>query len=391
MKIFFSQHIIFFLLAVISNPYILIKIFKIKIISDSYLLTILSALISIFFVFIFLGNYSKLRKLIKVVFIPYFIFFILFGCFSLFEIYSSNILSKNKIFSVHMSNNFVSLFEPDEYSGYKLSKNFSNTVLKISNKDTIYKAYYETDSFHRRKIEGNHYSDSNHLIFFGCSYTFGDGVSNSEIFPQLLKNFFKEKFSVYNYGVPGYGTQQMLTKLQFGEFEKEIVQKKGIAIYVYVPGIIPRNIGAFSTFGWSNTYPLYTVENHKLKYFKSSFEASPLRSKFYKIMNHFNTFKYLKNIKNFDHPKVSNDHINLTSKIILESKKKYQKKFENSEFYVLIFPHSHGFDTNTEKLKNQLVSDGLDVLDFSRFADTISNKFIPIDDTLLHLFIKNQL
>ena len=60
--------------------------------------------------------------------------------------------------------------------------------------------------------------------------------------------------------MPGYGTQQMLTKLQFGEFEKEIVQKKGIAIYVYVPGIIPRNIGAFSTFGWSNTYPLYTVK-----------------------------------------------------------------------------------------------------------------------------------
>ena len=373
------KNIYFIILCIISNPIFLIRFVKIKFIADSYIASIFFGLISIFFILVFFGNIKKLTNIIKIIFIPFIIFSILFAVFTVSEYFSKIKLNANQNYSSKMSENFKLLFKEDKFSGYKLSNNFSDTISKKTNNNKVYKAFYKTDSLGRKETYGNLNSDKNHLVFFGCSYTFGDGISNSKIFTQRLKNLLKEKSSVYNYGVPGYGTQQMLAKLQFGNIEKEILQQNGKAIYVYVPGIISRNIGAFSTFGWSNIYPCYSLENNKLKYFRSSVDAFPLRAKFFKIMNHFHLFRYLKINRNFDYPKINNEHIKLTSEMIIESKKIYQSKFKNSEFYVLIFPHLHSKDKNTETLKKHLLKDSIKIIDLSNFADTILDKSIPLD------------
>ncbi len=394
MKKINNLNLIFFLLSVFINPLVLIKVFEIKIIIDSYLLSILSGLISILFILIVLGNNIKFRKYIKIIFIPFSVIFVLFIFFSIFEIYCKAILSRSHKYSSKMTQNFELLFEEDSFSGYKLTSNFKDSVGKIAKNDTIYYANYETDSFHRRKVNGNSKKDNNHLILFGCSYTFGDGIDNKNTFAQILKDSLKSEYSVYNYGVPGYGTQQMLTTIQYQNLNKEIPQKKGTVLYIYVPGIISRNIAAFSTFNWSKNYPCYKFEKAKLKYYSSAREAYPNRTRVFDFLHNFNTFRYLNFVRNFNYPKVNDEYIELTGKILAESRKSYLKYFPDSRFATIIFPHLHNKDPNTEKLIENLKNKNIPVFDLSNFADTITDKTIKNDghpSAYLHKAISNYI
>tara|TARA_B100000900_G_scaffold324681_1_gene284369 strand:+ start:25 stop:405 length:381 start_codon:yes stop_codon:yes gene_type:complete len=96
-------------------------------------------------------------------------------------------------------------------------------------------------------------------------------------------------------------------------------------------------------------------------------------------MHHFNTFKYLNYHRNIDYPTVNEKDIELTTKMILESKNIYTSKFPESKFYTLIFPHLHGIDSNTNLVIESLANKNINVLDLSCFADTIPNNSIPVD------------
>ena len=50
------------------------------------------------------------------------------------------------------------------------------------------------------------------MLFFGDSYSFGDGVSNQETFPYLVDSLTQNK--VFNFGVSGYSYAQVLRLIQ---------------------------------------------------------------------------------------------------------------------------------------------------------------------------------
>ncbi len=56
------------------------------------------------------------------------------------------------------------------------------------------------------------------VLFFGCSYTFGDGFEDSESMPYQFQKFVGGRYQAFNYGYTAYGAHQMLPIL---ENEKE--------------------------------------------------------------------------------------------------------------------------------------------------------------------------
>lgn len=66
------------------------------------------------------------------------------------------------------------------------------------------------------RFTGQAFSEENHsdsIYFFGCSYTYGMGVSDSLTFPFLIQQNEQSR-SVRNFGVPGYGTVQTYLQLK---------------------------------------------------------------------------------------------------------------------------------------------------------------------------------
>src|SRR3984957_9673624 len=57
------------------------------------------------------------------------------------------------------------------------------------------------------------------IVFFGCSFTFGEGVNDDQTLPQNFANQLDRKVRVLNLGFSGYGPQQFLREEETGRFD----------------------------------------------------------------------------------------------------------------------------------------------------------------------------
>lgn len=96
---------------------------------------------------------------------------------------------------------------PDEQLGVRLNPGHYKVTL---NKHLSYTATHLTSGY--RKC-GESKVDGPLIAFYGCSFTYGTGVTDEEVYPYLLQeeyNFLK----IENRAVPGYGQAQMLAVLE---------------------------------------------------------------------------------------------------------------------------------------------------------------------------------
>jgi hypothetical protein len=280
-------------------------------------------------------------------------------------------LRSNKFFSpsahsnVTIEGNYAHNFHvPDPDLGYKNKPSVqANFKKKIGNK-LIYKTVYNTDEYSRRITPVKNIEKRNKfIIFFGGSYTFGEGLNNNQTLPYYFGQL-NPTFMPYNYGCGGWGTQQMLVKLQSNSIMNEIKEKEGLAVYVFIDYHITRVIGAAHTLSWTSSFPRYEIDANgnlirsgTLSSLKASSSTSDFKINFYK------------NIKA--------KHIKLTAKIIEEAKNTFQKKFENKDFYVLFYPGSR----LSNKLIPYLNKAGVKYFYFPNLKKEIhGNKYIILGD-----------
>jgi hypothetical protein len=60
------------------------------------------------------------------------------------------------------------------------------------------------------------------VVFFGDSYTFGEGVNDDETFPYQVGLKTGGHYAIYNFAYSGYGPHQMLAALQDGRVERVV-------------------------------------------------------------------------------------------------------------------------------------------------------------------------
>lgn len=203
--------------------------------------------------------------------------------------------------------------------------------------DTAYYARYTIDKNYRRFTPDHDSTRKKYALFFGCSITFGQGLNDNETFPYAFQKLTQE-YNSYNYGYIGYGTNQMLARLQHENLSESVQEKDGIAFYVFFDGHINRNIAAMSTVSWTQAGPYYYLKDNELIR-KGTFQTDRFwTTSIYKLLSQSSIFKYFK----IDLPfKYTKEHFQLTVRTIKEAKKEYQNQFGNDEFYVITFPSYH--------------------------------------------------
>lgn len=78
-----------------------------------------------------------------------------------------------------------------------------------------------------------------YLVFIGCSFTFGAGVSDTETLPSQYQKL-SDYFRVYNYGVGGASPEEVLYRLQ-NISSDELKEKAGRVVYSYFAGHLSRH------------------------------------------------------------------------------------------------------------------------------------------------------
>jgi hypothetical protein len=228
--------------------------------------------------------------------------------------------------------------EPNELLGYRLKPDVQVPVLQTIGDKVIYEVVYSTDKNSRRNSPvDNPENRTNFILFFGGSYTFGDGVNDDETLPAYVGGFAPE-YMPYNYGVPGYGTQQMLAKFQSGEIVEEIHEVQGIVIYNFICAHISRVIGASNVVNvWGRFMPYYALDSNDRLVRKGDLVSDrPMLTILYAAVGVTQTAKYF----NIRLPRIRDEHIRLTVRVIEESARAFKEEFDSDAFYVLIYPEA---------------------------------------------------
>lgn len=260
----------------------------------------------------------------------------------------------------------------DPFLGRKPIPNHTFVWTKKFNGKPFVQIPMHVDSFSRRITP---FADSTPLIrnqyalFLGCSFTYGDAVRDNETMPYYFQKNNID-YQSYNYGFFGYSPRHALARFQHQNLVKEVPQKDGFAVYVYIEDHINRSIPTAAWIGlYDGYFPDLDEPNmqttglyrflHPIKYrlgmilFKS------------KIRRHFALdFPFSHRDKDYQ----------LTANLIKATEVQYTKQFKNNKFYVLFYPDLTG-KSNSPMLK-LLQERGLKVLDYRKLLKSYPN--IPL-------------
>jgi hypothetical protein len=99
---------------------------------------------------------------------------------------------------------------------------------KVGAAGLIYDVHYTIDDHLLRRTLSA--PSGRTVAFFGDSFTFGEGLEDSQTLPQDYADLTGRKFRVLNFGVIGFGPQQFLRALETGLFDSLLTDTK---IFVY--------------------------------------------------------------------------------------------------------------------------------------------------------------
>ncbi|MBY0412901.1 MAG: hypothetical protein K2Q18_01985, partial [Bdellovibrionales bacterium] len=215
----------------------------------------------------------------------------------------------------------------------------------ISKNDVIFNVTYHTDEFARRITPIEHPENrEKFLAFFGCSFTYGYGVEDNQTLPYYVGKKLNDYYPL-NYGVPGSSINYALALLQNRDLRKEISQKNGIGIYMYMDDHLERIIG---TSFWSTLQPdsaYYYLDGDQVIRNGNFKTGRPIRTFLYKKLFESNYRKKF----NLKYPlRPADDDKKLACSMLEQLQKEFLKQFPASKFYVGFYPQANrDFDSIT--------------------------------------------
>jgi hypothetical protein len=94
------------------------------------------------------------------------------------------------------------------------------------------------------------------ILFFGCSFTIGEGVRDEETLPYRVGVLTHGEHRVYNFGFHGYGPHQMLAALESGMVSKIIKCRPRHVFYQALDRHVLRSSGVVE---WDKVGPRYVA------------------------------------------------------------------------------------------------------------------------------------
>ena len=225
--------------------------------------------------------------------------------------------------------------------------------------DTVYDVIYGVDGRGLRETTNlNPKGRTKHLMVLGCSFVFGEGVSDAETLPSRIAQRTK-KYLVYNMGVQGTGPHDLGMRIENPELGNTVKESEGLAIYMYIPDHVRRTVPSISMLGKRMGRPVWLEDGSgNIQRFNSYAEADPWGALFLRILSWSNVLWAL----GLDFPpSFGEEHFRKTAHTIAYVSKMYKTKFPKGEFVALIYP----YEWDKGVMGPYLTHYGVKVLDYS--------------------------
>jgi len=235
---------------------------------------------------------------------------------------------------------------PDADFGYVARREASRDARKgISGGELCYDVVYRTDRYGRRitssepSIEGETTQQETrpHLLLFGGSVTFGEGLPDADTLAQHLSERLPDR-AVYTYAQSGYGPAHALAKMQSRELQDELPGVRGDALYLLIPAHVDRVIGSTRS-PWIYDSPRYVVDDAAGVERRGSFRSSqPWRTATHLSIEWLRSRSRLFNLINLHLPvRITDKDLDLLTQILGELRASYRAQFQG-ELSVVLHP-----------------------------------------------------
>jgi peptidoglycan/xylan/chitin deacetylase (PgdA/CDA1 family) len=265
--------------------------------------------------------------------------------------------------------------------GYELAASREHLAVKPrADGRACYSAVYRTDRFRRRVVGTPDRSRRPHLLLFGCSVAFGEGLGDEDTLQHQLAEALPD-VQVHNYGVHGWGPTHALAKLRSGEPAEQVAARRGTAVYVIIPAHVSRAIGDTRTH-WLFDAPYYELAPDGTVAGGRPFrEVRPWRVAFYEALLGAKRRSWLLSALGVEWPPWhSDDHLRLTAAVLAAARESYRARFDG-EFFVAIHPSWELKDAVKrdlhERLLRFLAERGVPVLDYATESQPVSEVIDP--------------
>jgi hypothetical protein len=133
---------------------------------------------------------------------------------------------------------------------------YRSSARKTDDGQPIYDVVYTIDENGFRKTRGGG-KGADTFLFFGGSFTYGEGVADDETYPARFSEELGDRFTVVNLSFHGYGPHQMLRALELGLADSSITGRVRNVVYLAIADHANRAAG----FHWWNRHtPRYSMK-----------------------------------------------------------------------------------------------------------------------------------
>ncbi len=205
--------------------------------------------------------------------------------------------------------------------------------------------------------------------FFGCSMTFGQGVEDDGTLPARFCARVPD-WQAFNYGVGGYGPQQMWLQICKNGALREFSGRRGVVVYSFIGHHLERLVGTPSVLS-SWTYPLpWLEENNGRIVHRGTFRDRSLAQDFYfRYVRRAHLTRFIEN--RLPSPKPAQEQqdaaLDFLVRLILECKQAAKEQAPGFTFCCLVLPTCGG--TARGRLLQRLEGIGVRTLDYEHLFE----------------------
>jgi hypothetical protein len=296
----------------------------------------------------------------------------------------------NKMIRIHEREKIIrdkNLVVKDNILGYSYIPDNKTKVTKYSGEALDFDVEYTIDE-NGLRISPPTKADTNQaILFFGCSFTFGEGVNDNETMPYVVGTLTDGEYSIYNFGASGYGAQQMLAAIDHGLVNSSIKEIPKYAIYFAIPDHVRRLTDTDPKNYLGPHYELNKngeiVSVSSIKYIWPRIKIKLYKSYLYRTIDQ----RVRSKIRSGSNIKLQQTEIETFAAILEKSKHLLELKYPGIEFHVLFWNIREGdySETFSNEILKTLIRRGLKTHQIASlikpedYSDTARGYKIPHD------------
>jgi hypothetical protein len=209
------------------------------------------------------------------------------------------------------------------------------------------------------------------IVFFGCSFTFGEGVGDESSMPYRV-GVLQPTYEAHNFGFHGYGPHQMLATIESGRMEQLVTTPPRFVIYQMIPDHVARVVGRVRYLRHAPAYGLVEGQVRNLGHF----DDFPISDSIRRLMEKSSLYSQL-----IEPRLLSSADVELTVSIVKRARDLILERFPDCQFAVLFWDQPQEWLSG--ELQEQMRRSSLNVHLMSEilpeYADRVQRYKIPGD------------